>query len=79
MNPKTEGTKFTVKAFAEIHEVSVGTARRRLQKMVDQGKATAAHNCQQPIPRKRYSGNMPPYTYVTIYTVFDHDEPKEAK
>ncbi|MBI6883027.1 hypothetical protein [Pseudomonas putida] len=79
MKPQTKGAKFTAKAFAELHELTVGTARRRLQKLVDEGKATAAHNCQQPIPRKRYSGHMPPYTYVTIYTIFDQDEPKEAK
>lgn len=79
MNPQAISTKFTAKAFAELHKISAGAARRRLQKMVDEGKATAAYNCQQPIHRKRYSGNMPPYTYVTIYTIFDQDEPKEAK
>jgi DeoR/GlpR family transcriptional regulator of sugar metabolism len=61
----------TTKEYAKHLGVTPATARRRLEKMVADGLATAAYNCQQPIPRKRYSGKIPPYTYVTSYTLKD--------
>jgi predicted ArsR family transcriptional regulator len=70
-NTTSMNRQVTTKEYAERMGVTPATARRRLEKMVADGIATAAYNCQQPIPRKRYSGKTPPYTYVTIYTLLD--------
>jgi predicted ArsR family transcriptional regulator len=64
----SKNNQVTTKEYAERMGITPATARRHLEKMVLEGKATAAYNCQQAIPRKRYSGRTPPYTYVTVYT-----------
>lgn len=77
--PANKNDQVTTKEYAERIGVTPATARRRLERMVIAGEATAAYNCQQSIPRKRYSGRTPPYTYVTIYTLLEPLIPTEAE
>lgn len=75
----SKNTQVTTKEYAERMGITPATARRHLEKMVLDGKATAAYNCQQAIPRKRYSGRTPPYTYVTVYTILDIPAPLKTE
>lgn len=77
--PISKNTQVTTKEYADLMGVTPATARRRLEKMVLEGKATAAYNCQRAIPRKRYSGRIPPYTYVTVYTLLDESPKTNAE
>ena len=60
----------TVKEYAKLHQVSVSTARRRLNALANEGKAERKIRWEHPAPQPFLCQEPPPHQ-VIVYTIAD--------